>query len=60
MDIDFLKDVGKISHIEALEKARLEYKKYQVKEFNSIEREYLNSINKINKTINNLEKGQKK
>lgn len=60
LDVDILKGAGKISHIEALEKARLEYKKYQVKEFNSIEREYLNSINKINKTINNLEKGQKK
>lgn len=48
LDAEVLTDSGKISHKDAIAKAKLEYKKYQVKELNSIEKEYLNSIKKIN------------
>lgn len=56
LDANVLMNAGKISHKEAVEKAKLEYKKYQVKELSSIEKEYLNSINKINKIVEKLEK----
>ena len=47
---------GKISHKEVIEKAKLEYRKYQIKEFTSIEKEYLKSINKISLFTENLNK----
>lgn len=37
-----LKDTGKISHKEVVEKAKIEYEKYQIKELSPIEKEYLN------------------
>ncbi len=48
LDTNILLNVGKISHNKAIEKAKLEYRKYQIKELNPIEKEYLNSIKKIN------------
>lgn len=56
LDANVLKDAGKVSHKEAIEKAKLEYKKYQIKELNPIEKEYLNSINKINEIVKQLDK----
>lgn len=57
LDTNILLNAGKISHNKAIEKAKLEYRKYQIKELNPIEREYLNSIKKINaiakKNVNN-------
>ena len=44
----------KISHKEAIEKAKLEYDKYQLKELSSIEKEYLKSINEIKETVEEL------
>ena len=49
LDAGVLKDAGKVSHKIAMEKAKNEYKKYQVKELSSIEKEYLNSINNLSK-----------
>lgn len=49
-------DAGKISHKVAIEKAKLEYEKYQIKELNPIEKEYLNSINKINEIAEKINK----
>ena len=43
-------------HKDAINKARIEYRKYQVKELSSIEKEYLNSINEINRIVDNLNK----
>ena len=40
----------------AIEKAKTEYEKYQVKELSPIEKEYLNSINKINQIAESLDK----
>ena len=42
---------GKISHDKAIEKARAEYKKYQVKTISPVEQEYLNTIKEISKKI---------
>lgn len=42
---------GKISHDKALEKAKTEYKKYQVKTISPVEQEYLNTIKEISKEI---------
>lgn len=43
-----------ISHNLAVEKAKTEYKKYQIKELSPIEKEYLSSINKINEVVEKL------
>ena len=42
---------GKISHTQAIEKARTEYKKYQVKTLSPVEKEYLETIKQINNSI---------
>ncbi len=42
---------GKIKHEEAIEKARVEYKKYQNKLITPIEQEYLDAIKKINRDL---------
>ena len=46
-----LTGVGKISHDKAIEKARAEYKKYQVKTISPVEQEYLNTLKEISKEI---------
>ena len=56
LDVKVLTNSGKISHRDAINKARMEYRKYQVKELSSIEKEYLNSINEINRIVENLNK----
>ncbi len=56
LDVNILINAGKISHKKAVEKAKLEYRKYQIKEFTSIEKEYLKSINKISELAENLNK----
>lgn len=43
-----LADSGKVSHEEAIEKARKEYKKYQTKLITPIEQAYFDTIKKIN------------
>ena len=47
-----LTDSGKISHNQAIEKARTEYKKYQVKTITPVEEAYLETIREINKKVN--------
>ena len=42
-----LSGAGSISHDEAVEKAKSEYKKYQVKTISPVEREYLNTLKEI-------------
>lgn len=56
LDANVLMDAGKISHKVAIEKAKLEYEKYQIKELSSIEKEYLESISRINKIAEKLSK----
>ncbi len=46
-----LTDAGTISHNQAIEKAKTEYKKYQVKTLSPVEEAYLQTIKEINKKI---------
>ena len=47
---------GTISHDKAIEKARTEYKKYQVKTISPVEREYLDTLKELNNKINKNDK----
>ena len=44
-----LTDAGKISHAQAIEKAKAEYKKYQVQSLSPVEEDYLQTIRAIEK-----------
>lgn len=44
---DILKDTGKISHKQAMEKALSEYKKYQAENLSPVEKDYLEEIKSI-------------
>lgn len=48
---ELLQGAGTISHQKAVEKATLEYKKYQAKTLSEVERDYLDSIKKIEKKL---------
>lgn len=56
LDAEVLTSPGKISHKKAVEKAKIEYEKYQIKELSPIEKEYLNSIDEINQIAKSLDK----
>lgn len=56
LDAEVLTSPGKISHKKAAEKAKIRYEKYQIKELIPIEKEYLNSIDKINQIAESLDK----
>jgi len=49
-------DAGSISHNQAIEKAKTEYKKYQVKTISPVEQEYLNTLKEISNKIENKDK----
>ena len=42
---------GSVSHNQAIEKAKSEYKKYQVKTISPVEKEYLKALKEINREI---------
>ena len=44
---------GSISHIQAMNKAEMEYKKYKQKTISSVEREYLDAIKQIQNDTKN-------
>lgn len=44
-------DAGTVSHNQAIEKAKSEYKKYQVKTISPVEKEYLKTLKEINSKI---------
>lgn len=50
---NLLTDSGKISHNQAIEKARTEYKKYQVKTITPVEEAYLRTIKELNNKASN-------
>lgn len=54
--VEVLTSPGKISHKKPVEKVKLGYKKYQIKRLSPIEKEYLNSIDKINQIAESLDK----
>ena len=47
---------GSVSHNQAIEKAKSEYKKYQVKTISPIEKEYLNALKEISSKIEKKDK----
>ena len=47
---------GSISHNQAIEKAKTEYKKYQVKTISPVEKEYLNALKQISSEIEKKDK----
>ena len=47
---------GSVSHNQAIEKAKTEYKKYQVKTISPVEKEYLESLKRLNSMVNEKEK----
>ena len=51
-----LTNAGKVSHTQAIEKAKAEYKKYQVQSLSPVEEEYLQTIRAIEKTAKKGEK----
>ncbi|MCX8480554.1 MAG: virulence RhuM family protein, partial [Sediminibacterium sp.] len=51
MDRNVLKESGKISHVEAEFKAISEYSKYQQKILSSVEKDYLDNINQLEKKV---------
>lgn len=48
---NLLTDAGKISHAQALEKAKNEYQKYQVQNLSPVEESYLQNIKQIEKEV---------
>lgn len=52
-----LEGAGTVSHAQALEKARQEYKKYQEKTLSSVEEAYLQMIKDVEKTAREKTKG---
>ena len=48
---ELLQGAGKISHQQAVNKATIEYQKYQAKTLSDVEVDYLNSIKKLEKTL---------
>lgn len=46
---NLLTDAGKVSHVQALEKAKIEYQKYQVQNLSPVEEAYLQNIKQIEK-----------
>lgn len=47
---EVLTHAGKISHTQAIEKAKAEYKRYQAQTLSPVEEEYLNTIKQLEKT----------
>ena len=45
-----LQGAGTVSHVQAIEKATEEYKKYQIQNLSPVEEEYLESIKNIHNT----------
>ncbi len=48
---ELLQDAGKITHEKAIEKAKNEYKKYQKRTLSEVEKEFVDNIMQINKTL---------
>ncbi len=54
-----LEDAGKVSHAQAIKKAKEEYKKYQVENLSPVEKAYLETIKEIGETVKNKATGKK-
>ena len=47
-----LSDAGSVSHKQAMHKAETEYKKYKQRTLSSVEQDYFEAIDKLNKKVN--------
>lgn len=59
----FLESAGTVSHVQAMEKAKREYQKYQVQNLSPVEEAYLQTIKDAEKTVKReimVENGQKR
>lgn len=54
-----LEDAGKISHTQAMKKAKSEYQKFQVQNLSPVEEDYLRTIKKIEKVAKKKKKDEK-
>ena len=54
-----LEDAGTVSHTQAMEKAKAEYKKYQVENLSPVEEAYLQTIKEVEKTAKDKAKRKK-
>ena len=54
-----LEDAGTVSHSQAMEKAKEEYKKYQVENLSPVEKAYLQTIKEVEKTAKDSAKRKK-
>ena len=59
LDTKILTNSGTVSHKNAIDKTKEEYKKYQVKELTTIEKEYLNSIKNLGEIVENIDRNRK-
>ncbi len=50
-DKKVLTEAGSISHAEAVEKAEMEYRKYQMQNLNEVEKAYLDTIKMVQKEV---------
>ena len=57
---NLLTDAGKVSHAQALEKAKSEYQKYQVQNLSPVEESYLQNIKQIEKEVKRNAKNRSK
>ena len=48
-----LQNAGRVSHQEAIEKATIEFKKYQVKTLSTVEEDYLEILKSLEKKLTN-------
>jgi hypothetical protein len=53
-----LTDAGHVSHQQAIEKAKAEYRKYQIKTITPVEQAYLDTIKSVQKKVE--KKGRKR
>lgn len=54
-----LEDAGTVSHVQALEKAKQEYQKYQVQNLSPVEEAYLQTIKDVEKTAQKNQKARR-
>lgn len=54
-----LKDAGTVSHQQALEKARAEYRKFQTQTLSPVEEAYLKTVKELEKGARNKSKEKK-
>ena len=54
-----LEDAGKVSHAQAMEKAKREYQKYQVQNLSPVKEAYLETIKNVEKTARKKAKDEK-